>query len=185
MPIYSNDVPERPRGPALPIRRTPARTPLDAIVTSDDLIGCYTHFYKGSTVPCEGDQCKPHHEGIPFRWHAYMTCVELRSNLHFLFEVTANAAEHFVAYRNIHNTIRSCQFRAVRWNQRHNGRILIQTKTASLGQRMLPPAPDLEKCLAVLWGLPSGNVTVKGINPETQVRQVHTEPEKDEFECPQ
>lgn len=181
MPQFSHDVPDRPRGPALPIRRTPAKQPLDAIVTSSDLIGCYTHFYKGSTVPCEGDNCKAHQEGIPFRWHAYMTCVELRSNLHFLFEVTALAAVNFTAYRDIHNTIRGCQFRAERWNRRHNGRIIIQTKTASLGDRQLPPAPNLEKCLAVLWGLPAGNVTVKGLNPETQVGQVRTEPEKDEF----
>ncbi len=181
MPRFSHDVPDNPRGPALPIRRTPAGHPLDAIVTSEDLIGCFTHFYRGSTVPCEGADCIPHQEGIPFRWHAYMAAVEVRSNLHFLYEVTALAADHFVAYRDIHSTLRGCQFRAERWNRKHNGRIIIQTKQASLGERMLPPAPDLEKCLAILWHLPAGNVTTPDRDPETNMPHVHVDPPKDEF----
>ena len=57
MPGWSTEVPANPRGPAYPLLRTPPNKPLIAIITSADLIGCYTHYYKGRTVPCEGDNC--------------------------------------------------------------------------------------------------------------------------------
>lgn len=179
MPQYSRTVPDHPRGPALPIRRTPAQRPLDGIVTSDDLIGCYTHFYKGSTIPCEGDNCKAHAEGIPFRWHAYFSAVETKTNLHFLMEVTALAAKHFTDYRDLQGTLRGCMFRTERWNRRPNGRILVQTKKANLDDRLLPSAPDLEKCLAVLWSLPAGDVSTPTRSRDNKMPEVTVTPPKE------
>ena len=181
MPQFSNEVPDQPRGPSLPIKRTPAAKPLDAIVTSEDLLGCYTHFYKGSTIPCEGETCQAHQEGIPFRWHAYMACVEFKSNLHFLFEVTALGARNFTAFRDMHNTLRGCYFRAERWNRKPNGRCIFQMKPAVLGDRELPPAPDLAACLAILWSLPKDAVQTPRRNPENKTDQVHIDPPQDEF----
>jgi hypothetical protein len=172
MPKWTHEVPESPRGPALPIRRTPANRPLEAIVTSEDLIGCYTHFYKGSTVPCEGDQCPAHQDGIPFRWHAYLTAVDAHNNLHFIFEVTALGAEYFTAFRDHHQTLRGCYFQAKRWNNKPNGRILIQTKPCDLAERQIPDPPDLRKCMAILWSLPAADVDVHGVNPETKTRTI-------------
>ena len=154
MPTWQTTIPDSPRGPALPIRRTPAFKPLTAIVTSEDLLGCYTHFYKGSTIPCEGDDCPAHQDGIPFRWHAYLTAVDTGNNLHFIFEITALGAAPFTDYREHHKTLRGCLFQAKRWNNRPNGRILIQTKPADLTERQIPTAPDLRKCMAILWSLP-------------------------------
>lgn len=159
MPKWSADVPETPRGHALPIRRTPASKPLQAIVTSTDLIGCDTHYWQGSTCPCEGETCEPCLNGMPFRWHAYMTVVDVHNNLHFIFEVTALTAEFFVAYRDKHMTLRGCQFIARRWNNRPNGRILVQMQPANLGERALPEAPDLKKCMAIIWGISDQEVS--------------------------
>lgn len=172
MPKWSNDVPESPRGPALPIRRTPATRPLEAIITSEDLIGCYTHFYQGSTTPCEGEGCEACLNGMPYRWHAYMTAVDCLNNLHFIFEVTALGAEYFTSYRDIHNTLRGCKFQAKRWNNRPNGRILIQCKPCDLAERHIPSPPDLRKCMAILWSLPAGDVDIQGVNPETKTRTI-------------
>ena len=58
MPRFSHDVPQDPRGPAFPIVRTPPGRALRAIVTSLDLVGCFTHYYKGRTIPCEGAGCR-------------------------------------------------------------------------------------------------------------------------------
>ena len=57
MPHFSSNVPVDPRGPAYPIVRTPISRPLVAIVTSPNLVGCYTHYWKGRTIPCEGPEC--------------------------------------------------------------------------------------------------------------------------------
>lgn len=177
MPNWSTDIPDEPRGHGLPIKRTPAYKPLHAIVTSTDLIGCYTHFYKGSTTPCSRPDCEPCLNGIPYRWHAYMSAVDVGTNLHFIFEVTALSAEFFVAYRERHLTLRGCQFQAKRWNNKPNGRILIQTKPADLGERQLPPVPDLKKCMAIIWSLPLPTVTTPDRDPERNMPHVHTDPD--------
>jgi len=57
MPHFTDQVPENPRGVALPIMRTPTWKPLVAVVTSENLLGTYTHFWKGRTMPCEGRKC--------------------------------------------------------------------------------------------------------------------------------
>lgn len=169
---WSNEVPDSPKGNALPIRRTPAGKPMEAIITSYDLIGCFTHFYKGSTHPCEGEGCKAHAEGIPYRWHAYTTAVDFFTNLHFIFECTAISAEFLTAFREKFCTLRGCHFKATRWGGRPNGRILIRTKMADLAERALPEPPDLKKCMARLWSLSDDDVETPTYDPQTKMRVI-------------
>lgn len=180
---FTHDVPALPHGNSLPIRRTPAYGNLTAIVTIPDLLGCYTHFYKGRTMPCTGPDCEAHKAGIPFRWHAYMSAWETKSALHFIFEVTAQATEAFVAYRQNQGTLRGCLFQAKRWRERPNGRVLIQTKPAELAKLNLPEPPNLESALAILWNLNAKNGQPRRIEPEKQVRLLDTSvDEKREFD---
>lgn len=172
MPNWTNQVPAQATGNALPIRRTPPSKPLEAIVTAADLIGCYTHFYKGSTMPCNGQECEACNAGIPYRWHAYVSAVDVFTNLHFIFECTALAAEFLTAYRDRHASLRGCHFRSKRWNNRANGRILIQCKPADLGERQLPQPPDLKKCMAVIWSLPLDAVQHGAYHPENRTQAV-------------
>lgn len=176
MPTFTRDVPVDPRGPAFPIIRTPASKPLLAIVTSFDLVGCYTHYYKGRTVPCDGADCEACHAGIPYRWHAYMSAIKREDQLHCLFECTAQAAEHFTTYRNANTSLRGCEFEARRMNSRTNGRIIIRTRTADLSRIVLPKPPDLIKCLGILWGFPADEVTAPHINPENKMKQATHHP---------
>lgn len=184
MPDWTNQVPDEPRGNALPIRRTPASKPMEAIITSPDLIGCYTHFFKGSTTPCGGSTCEPCLNGIPFRWHAYMSAADVFSNLHFIFECTALAAQFLTVYRDRHGSLRGCHFKANRWNNRPNGRILIQTKPADLGERVLWEPPDLKKCMAIIWSLPADAVEDGIYNPENQTQAVTANFERINGKCP-
>jgi hypothetical protein len=184
MPDWTSNVPDQPRGHALPIRRTPASKPLEAIITSPDLIGTYTHFYKGSTTPCGGPECDACQNGTPYRWHAYMTACDVFTNLHFIFEVTALAAEFLTAYRDHHGSLRGCHFKSKRWNNRPNGRILIQTKPADLGERQLPQPPDLKKCMAILWSLPEADVQDGAMNPENRTQSVTATPKRTNGQCP-
>jgi len=180
---WTSDVPEPAAGHALPIRRTPPSKTLEAIITSPDLIGTNTHFYKGSTSPHQGPDCEACLNGVPYRWHAYMTCVDVFTNLHFIFEVTALAAAFLVAYRDHHGSLRGCHFKAKRWNNKPNGRILIQTKPADLGERQLPQPPDLKKCMAILWSLPETEVEDGAYNPENRIAQLTVTPTRSNGEC--
>lgn len=162
MPNWSTDIPKDPRGVALPLRRTPTSSALIAVVTSEDLLGCDTHFYGGHTVPCSAPDCKACRDGLPFRWHAYFAAQDQKTRLHFIFECTAQAAEPFKQHRDAHRTLRGCLFEAKRWHSRPNGRVIIRTRQADLTNLSLPIAPDVRKCMAIVWQLPNDAAEIAG-----------------------
>lgn len=172
MPNWSNQLPDEARGHALPIRRTPARKPLKAIVTCEDLVGCYTHYWKGRTMPCEKPECDACDKGQPYRWHAYLSAWEPETALHFLFECTAQAAQNFVDFREKHHTLCGCYFMATRWKSSPNGRVLIRTKPDDVPGRRIPGPPDLIACLSTLWNIAQTEVGKSGYEPEKKTKIV-------------
>lgn len=183
MPTFSDRPPADPRGPSFQIVRTPTGKPLVAIVTSENLVGCYTHFYKRRTIPCERGDCEPCRQGIPFRWHAYLSAYLSGSHLHCLFECTAQAAERFVEYREAHGTLRGCQFTASRMSYAPNARIVITTKPADLGRITLPKPPHIPNVLAILWNLPLPEVKAdrQGTKPGQKTVTVRRRPTREEL----
>lgn len=176
MPTFSDTVPDDPRGPSFPIVRTPTWKPLVAIVTSPNLVGCYTHYFKGRTCPCEKPDCEACQAGMPYRWHAYMSVLLKTDSLHAIFECTAQAATNFTDYRDSQGSLRGCRFEARRLNNKPNGRIIISCKPANLTEIQLPNPPDLTKCLAILWDFPIPDVRTGKINPEQKTRNVEHRP---------
>jgi len=162
MPAFTFEVPDKDSGPRLHLRRTPTTGNLTAIVTCDRLVGCPTHWYGHRTVPCEPPDCPACKEGHSWRWHGYLTAINVKTNEHFLFEVTAQAAEPFTEYFEQHRTIRGCLFVASRLGNHHNGRVLIRYKTADLTQVKLPDPPDLVACLCHIWNVPTPDVQIDG-----------------------
>lgn len=163
MPNWSTDVPDDPRGQGLPLLRTPAGSRLRAIVTSTDLIGCETHFWGGHTVPCEAPECEACQNGVAYRWHGYLSAFNPLDSLHFIFEMTDQAARFFTAYRKEHNALRCCQFEAYRWHSKKNGRVMIKCERSAVLSSALPQAPDLKKVMAIIWRLPIPNVQTLGV----------------------
>lgn len=163
MPVWSNEVPTSPRGPALPLKRTPTGRPILALITSDDLIGCYTHFWGGHTVPCEGKNCEACFSGVPYRWHGYLAAVENGTHLHFIFECTAQAAETFKDFHKHNGSLRGALFEAKRLRSAPNSRVCIRLKPADLREQHLPQAPDLRLCMATIWGLKNGDAQIDGL----------------------
>ncbi len=154
MPIWTNSLPEDNQPLAHRIRRTPVGGKLLGIVTASDLLGCNTHYFHGRTVPCEAPNCPACDQGLGWRFHAYLSALDPTSNDHFIFEMTALAAEVFVTYKKAHGTLRGCLFQAVRLGTKPNGRVTIQTKPADLQTRALPDPPDIKRILCVLWNVP-------------------------------
>jgi len=179
MPIYSNTPPTDPRGRAFQIVRTPTGKPLVGIITSEDLVGCYTHFWQRRTMPCERDNCEACGNGIPFRWHCYQSAYLKTTHLHCIFECTAQAAEQFVEYREAHGTIRGCLFTASRMNYAPNARIIITTRPANLAEIQLPKPPDICKVLAILWNLPIPDVRADRRGTKRGQKTIRTTPPTD------
>jgi len=176
MPIFSDTPPADPRGPSYQIVRTPTGQPLVGIVTSENLVGCFTHFWKRRTMPCERENCEACQSGIPFRWHAYISAILSKTRAHVLFECTAQAAESFVTYREAHGTTRGCLFTASRMNYAPNARIIINCKPADLREIILPKPPNIVKCLAILWDFPISEVDDNGTPAKRGQRTVTRRP---------
>lgn len=163
MPTWTHAPPDDPRDQGLPLIRTPATGILHALVTSPSLAGTDTHFWGGHTVPCERPECDACEHGIGYRWHGYLTAFNPADQLHFIFEMTAQAAKKFAAYQKEFHTLRCCEFEAYRWHRRKNGRVIIKTKHSAYADHALPRAPDIETVMAVIWRLPLPNVFVAGV----------------------
>jgi len=163
MPNWSNEIPDDPRGHGLPLVRTPAARSLTAIVTSNDLIGCDTHFWGGHTVPCDKPTCEACNDGCRYDWHAYLTAYNPKDQLHFIFECTAQAAKSFTRYRDEHKLLRGCLFESYRWKHTRNGRVIIKCLPSGFVSAALPIAPDLANVMSIIWRLPRKNVFVAGV----------------------
>jgi len=159
---FSNAPPPDPRGNALQLIRTPVGRALKQIVTCEDLVGCPTHFYHGRTRPCAGNNCEACADGLPWRWHGYLSCYNPTSRLHSLFEMTAKAAEPLIDYRKAHGTLRGCLMTAKRVNLSPNARVLISTTTADLEKYPIPKSPRLLEALSILWNIPRAEMAIQG-----------------------
>lgn len=159
MPVnWSTDVPEDPRGPSFPLKRTPPGGRLVAAVTSENLLGTDTHFFGGHTVPCEKPDCEACLVGMPFRWHGYLSAIDASDNLHFLFEFTKQAGRSFKEYIKAHGSLRGCRFEATRHHSKVNGRVIITCRPVDQQKIALPKPPNIANCMAIIWNLPAGQI---------------------------
>jgi len=175
MLAFSNRPPRESTGHNFDVIRTPASGKLRGIITSENLIGCPTHYFQLHTVPCQQPECQPCNLGLPWRWHGYVTIFTANTHLHQLLELTAPPAEVLATYYEQHGTLRGCEIIAGRVSPRPNGRVRLITKPANLENISLPTPPDLRLILATIWNLPElaaqVNGTQKGhprINVKTQ-----------------
>lgn len=163
MPTWTKSPPADPRGHGLPLLRAPATGCLRAIVTSHELVGTDTHFWGGHTVPCERPDCDACREGMSFVWHGYISAYNPLTQLHFIFEMTCQAAHVFNEFYKKNGTLRTAQFEAYRWHRRKNGRVIVKIDHSATPASALPKAPDIEKVMAIIWRLPEPNVFIAGL----------------------
>ena len=153
MSLFTSEPPSDPRGATLQLCRTPASKPLRAICTSDQIIGCPTHYWHGRTVPCFQPSCTPCLEGMPWRWHGWLGAYLTQAHQHVLFEMTAQATEAFKSYRRSNGSLRGALFEASRPSKQANGRLLVRLKAADLSGVSLPDAPNVMAVLSILWNI--------------------------------
>lgn len=139
---------------AMRLVRTPTKGKLQLIITCDEMLGCWTHWFSGRTTPCTGDGCEACEATSSARWHAYVSAHDFKTNEHLLFECTSAAAEAFAVYRAKHGTLRGCEFLAQRAAPRANARVCLRTKPADLTHVDLPQGANLRAALCHLWGVP-------------------------------
>lgn len=181
MPNWNTEPPNDLGRSGIRLIRTPPAHPFLALVLSDNLVGCNTHYINQRTIPCETPTCESCEAGIGWRWHGYLAVVVDATKETVLFECTARAAEAFRAYHQLHGTLRGCHFKAVRLNQRPNGRVLIQAKPADLANVNLPTAPNVQQLLCHIWNIPPSQVEARDAKPRPPFAAVDVDRSKPEL----
>ena len=161
MPTFTNSLPPKTENRGYDLRRTPPDKPIKGIITSNDIIGCYTHWWGGRTVPCEDENCEACKANTPSRWHCYLSILEAGSRDHFIFECTGKAALPLIEWRNSHGTIRGTHLTASRPKRRRNARVEIILRPFDISGIIVPEAPDLARAMAVIWQIPGDAVKVE------------------------
>lgn len=158
MPQFSNQPPKDPKGYGLDLIRTPANGKLILAITSHEMIGCPTHWFGGRTVPCETVNCRACLEGIPWRWHGYVAGIVPNTRHQFIAEFTAQACEKINEYSKTHPSLRNAILTARRLHNKRNGRVVLTIATGDPDKLHLPDAPDMIKCLSILWNIPTPGI---------------------------
>jgi hypothetical protein len=167
---FTNTPPAACVGHSLTLVRTPIHGALKLCSTSHDLIGTATHWWKGRTMPCQKAACPACDAGVPWRWHGWLAALLAGSKEHVIFEMTAQAAEPLVAYKEANATLRGCILTAQRARQKTNGRVLITCCPGDLARLHLPAAPDLIAALCQIWNIPCPVQTTGQFSPERRAR---------------
>jgi len=175
MPTFSNCLPAKTEHRGYDLRRTPADKPIKGLITSDDIIGCNTHWWGGRTVPCEDDDCEACRNNTPSRWHCYFSIYESGSKDHFIFECTGKAALPLVDWRKTNGSLRGVLITACRPKRRRNARVDIILRPFDTTGIIVPKAPDLMRAMAVIWQLPADAVKLDKAVRETPL--VTTDPD--------
>lgn len=165
MPRFTNRLPEQSKHQGFDLRRTPASSAIQAIITCEEMLVCDTHYWHGRTLPCERETndegktidatgCAACVEKQPYRTHVYVSAFDPKTREHFIFECTATAAKPLEEYFDVTKTLRGCVLYASRPKGGKNSKVSIQTNTVNPLKVQLPGAPDVIKALSVIWRLP-------------------------------
>lgn len=171
MPTFSTKLPAQGKHQGFDLCRTPTNSALQAIITSDQLLVCDTHFWHGRTMPCErvvnengktldDSACLACQQKQPFRTHVYVSAFNAKSHEHFIFECTATAAKPLEEHASAAGTLRGCIFHASRPKGGPNSKVVILTNVANPRNVQLPAAPNVAAALAVIWRLPRQAIEV-------------------------
>jgi len=151
---FSSNPPLEPTKHALPMLRTPPKGKLVLLLTCQDLLGCWTHYFGGRSTPCTGDPCEACQAGSSMRWHGYVCGITPKTHEHCLLEVTRAAAETLAAYRAKNGTLRGCHLTATRVAPRANARLHLELRPFDLSTIDLPASANIQAALCNLWGIP-------------------------------
>lgn len=183
MPTWRTQLPPQEAHRGFDLRRTPQSASLQAVITSETLLVCDTHYWHGRTTPCErqlneqgktidDSMCPACVDKAGYRTHCYVSAYDARASEHFIFECTTHAAKPLQDYFDATGTLRGCVLHASRPKGTPNGKVCIQTNTANLAKINLPAAPDLPRALAVIWRIPLAPATIDSSRPDTETHRI-------------
>jgi hypothetical protein len=137
------------------IKRCGATEKLIGVCLSHDIFGCYTHWYRGRTMPCVDEKtCEACLQGVEKRWHSWFAGMLRNSEEKLIIEITARSVEPFDTFFCEHRTLRGANFELSRPSSRKNGKVHVRLKMSAVPSEQLPKAGGLEQMLLRMWEVP-------------------------------
>jgi hypothetical protein len=132
------------------IRCRPSK-PLTGIITSTLLTGCYVHYWRGRTTPCQDDQCEPCKERQIARWYGWLGLWNPTTHEHVIAEITASCLDTINAYMATHGQLRGGHLALARANDKQNSRLHALVKESNVNTSHIPPELDIITSMEKIW----------------------------------
>lgn len=133
--------------------RVGAGRSIKGIMLAGDVIGAYTHWFGGRTVPCFGPECRACATGVEIRWHGYVPLMAIKQRTIQIFELTVAAVGPLDAWFRTHRSLRGALVELQRRGGRANGMVRSLVSDGPLPAEALPDPPDVKAVLRNLWSL--------------------------------
>lgn len=154
-PLFFEEPEQLPQREHAELIRTPHTKPLKAIITSEKIIACPTHYHARRTIPCKGPaQCDLCATGHKWRLHAYVSAINLENLGHVIIEFPARQYDQLAEWYKRFGTIRGLYIESTRPNARPNGPINLVIKRPASPPPNLPDPLNLKLLLCKIWGVP-------------------------------
>lgn len=137
------------------IYRAKPTTPITGIILSDDITGAMLHWLNRSSCPHTepAEHCVGCQAGVSMRWEGYLHCWHPTTNTHFIAAFPGGPADTIDAWREKCSTLRGTKLVLAKPGGKQQSRVIAQLSDSKHAHNALPPAADIAKVLAHLWGL--------------------------------
>lgn len=149
---FFDEAPSLEAGPlGLPVKRAPTKGADVYTILSEQLVGCWTHFYRRRTQPCVGEACSICAEQSPRRWYGWLIGFDVARREKSLVEVPPGVALALRAYREQVGNLRGHCMQLSRRNSKENGPVVGRFIPGKFASELLPPCPDIVPLLMRMW----------------------------------
>jgi len=131
-------------------RSKPGRT-INGIITSNDLVGAYTHFWKGRTSLCTYPECEPCSVSRSARWYGYLHIWNPETNASGILEITPSCLPAIDDWLEKFGTLRGAKISVSRASHKINSRVVATLKATNFAIDRIPPCVDVISQLCRMW----------------------------------
>lgn len=129
------------------------------VITCQKLLGTDTHYLNKRTLPCSHEDCPGCLRHQPKRPEFYVSLYTSKPSKHLLLRLTPGAAHLIVEHCPNREAQRGTWLTVKRRGTKANGSLLVEVGEKLVDYLVLPPEPDLRKCLWHIWGLDDAHLT--------------------------
>lgn len=133
-----------------------------------DVVGAYTHYWRGRTVLCTTPNCDACHAQRKARWYGYIPLWEPDTDRRVLLEITAACLDAIDAYIASNDTLRGARVTVRRANNKINSKIIATLTHAGLTDGRIPTEPPTRQLLERMWEI---ETNTHPATPETETAQ--------------